>query len=49
MGEIQLGKKIDDDEARQIEKFFESLKGKYPTIVHPILPPSTLKTPKPDY
>ncbi len=49
MGEIQLGKVIDDDEAMKIEKFFESLNGKYPNIIQPILPPSTLKTPKPDY
>lgn len=49
MGEIQLGIKIDDEDTRKIEKFFESLNGKYPIITHPILPPSTLKTPKPDY
>ena len=49
MGEIQLGIKIDDEDTRKIEKFFESLNGKYPIITQPILPPSTLKTPKPDY
>ncbi len=47
MGAIQLGQTISDEDAKKIETFFKSLSGKYPQITYPILPASTLKTPKP--
>ncbi len=49
MGDIQLGQIISDEDAKKIEVFFQSLSGKYPTITYPILPASTLKTPKPSF
>lgn len=48
MGSIQLGIEISDKEATSIETFLKSLTGKKPVVVYPILPPSTIKTPKPD-
>ena len=48
MGRIQLGVKITDKEAADIEAFFGSLEGKKPTIVYPMLPAVTATTPKPD-
>jgi len=48
MGRIQLGVKITDKEAADIEAFFKSLDGKKPTIIYPQLPAVTATTPKPD-
>lgn len=48
MGSIQLGIDITDDEAKSISAFFDSLTGKMPEIVYPILPISTDSTPKPE-
>ncbi len=50
MGEYQLGRKLSDQEVRQIVVFLRTLTGKLPTdyIREPPLPPSTAKTPKPD-
>lgn len=48
MGSVQLGIDISDKEADKIEAFLKSLTGDKPTIIYPMLPPSTAKTPKPD-
>ena len=48
MGRIQLGVDLKDDEIASIETFLKSLDGKKPTIVYPMLPASTTKTPKVD-
>lgn len=48
MGSIQLGIEINDDEATSIELFLKSLTGRKPVVIYPILPPSTITTPKPD-
>ncbi|PAF43804.1 cytochrome-c peroxidase [Helicobacter sp. 11S03491-1] len=47
MGAIQLGITINDQEAKKIETFFQSLTGTKPTITYPVLAPVTDKTPKP--
>ena len=47
MGSTQLGIKISDKEAKQIETFLKSLTGKKPDISYPQLPAITNKTPKP--
>lgn len=47
MGSIQLGIDISDQEALSIVDFLDSLTGKKPEIIYPILPPSTEKTPRP--
>ena len=49
MGAIQLGIDVSDDEAKEIEEFFQALTGKYPAITYPILPASTAATPKPSF
>lgn len=48
MGRIQLGVDLSDTETTEIETFLKSLDGKKPTIVYPMLPTSTAKTPKVD-
>lgn len=48
MGRIQLGVDLNDKETAEIETFLKSLEGKKPTIVYPMLPSSTAKTPKVD-
>ncbi|MEF3192549.1 MAG: cytochrome-c peroxidase [Campylobacterales bacterium] len=48
MGSTQLGIEISDAEAAKISTFLGSLTGKKPAIIYPILPASTLSTPKPD-
>lgn len=48
MGRIQLGVKIDDEQASSIEEFLKSLEGTKQKIVLPLLPASTDKTPKPN-
>jgi cytochrome c peroxidase len=47
MGRIQLGVKITEKEATQIEEFLKSLEGKKPKIIYPILPNETASTPLP--
>lgn len=47
MGSAQLGMKLGDDEAAKITAFLGSLTGKQPRVEHPVLPPSSGKTPKP--
>jgi cytochrome c peroxidase len=49
MGSIQLGIEISDKEAKEIVTFLGALTGEKPTIVYPVLPPSTDKTPKPTF
>ncbi|MDD2829404.1 MAG: cytochrome-c peroxidase [Sulfuricurvum sp.] len=48
MGRIQLGVDINDNETVEIETFLKALEGKKPTVVYPMLPASTAKTPKVD-
>jgi cytochrome c peroxidase len=48
MGSIQLGIEINDKEAASIATFLNTLTGKKPEVVYPILPASTNDTPKPD-
>ena len=48
MGRIQLGTKIDDKQAEDIETFLHALTGKKPVLTLPMLPASTHLTPKPD-
>lgn len=47
MGSTQLGIEITDSDAKKIVTFLGALEGDKPEIVYPILPKSTLKTPKP--
>lgn len=49
MGRLQLGTKLSDEEVDLIAEFFHSLEGKIPdeALKLPILPASTLATPKP--
>ncbi|HXN06057.1 MAG TPA: cytochrome-c peroxidase [Nitrospiria bacterium] len=49
MGRIQLGTKLSDDEVDLIAEFLHSLEGKIPdeALMLPVLPSSTLATPKP--
>ena len=48
MGRIQLGVDLNDEETASIQTFLKSLEGKKPTIVYPMLPSSTVSTPKVD-
>ena len=50
MGEFQLGKKLSNDEVRQIVTFLKALTGRidFNYIKPPVLPKSTATTPKPD-
>lgn len=47
MGASQLGEKLTDEEETRIVAFLESLTGKMPEVVYPVLPPETAKTPRP--
>lgn len=47
MGTSQLGADLNDEEVTQITAFLESLTGKMPEIVYPVLPPETADTPRP--
>ncbi len=49
MGSVQLGIKITDKEAKEIETFLKSLKGRKPTIIYPQLPEESETTPKPTF
>lgn len=48
MGSAQLGREIDDDEARAIAAFLRTLTGRQPRVEYPVLPPSTADTPRPE-
>ncbi|MCK5878083.1 MAG: cytochrome-c peroxidase [Candidatus Marithrix sp.] len=48
MAEYQFGIKLSDDENQKIVAFLKTLTGDQPSIVYPVLPPSTINTPKPD-
>ncbi|WP_101341638.1 cytochrome-c peroxidase [Cereibacter azotoformans] len=47
MATAQLGASVDDAQVDEIVAFLGSLKGEAPTVVYPILPPSTADTPRP--
>lgn len=47
MGSAQLGMVLSEDEVGTITAFLQTLTGEQPQIVHPVLPPSTSRTPKP--
>src|SRR5690606_6638950 len=47
MGSSQLGTTLNNNEARLITNFLRTLTGEQPKIEYPILPPSTISTPKP--
>ncbi len=49
MGSIQLGIKINDTEAGEIETFLRALKGRKPAISYPQLPEESATTPKPTF
>lgn len=48
MGTAQLGRDINEEEAGKIADFLRTLTGRQPEVVYPILPPSTLDTPRPE-
>jgi cytochrome c peroxidase len=48
MAEYQFGLKLSGDENQKIVAFLKTLTGEQPSIVYPILPPSTVNTPKPN-
>ncbi len=47
MGKVQLNTTISDADAAKIESFLKSLTGRKPEIKYPVLPASTINTPKP--
>jgi len=47
MGSAQLGIGVNDNEAGKIVAFLQTLDGKQPRIVYPILPPNSEATPRP--
>ncbi len=47
MGSSQLGIPLTDDEVNNITAFLDSLTGQLPKVIYPILPPSTVGTPRP--
>ncbi|MGM0415526.1 MAG: cytochrome-c peroxidase [Thermodesulfobacteriota bacterium] len=47
MSSSQLGMDLNNKEAAKITSFLEALTGEQPVVEHPVLPPSTSKTPKP--
>ncbi len=48
MAEYQLGVTLTGDETSKIVTFLRTLTGDQPSIIFPMLPPSTANTPKPD-
>ncbi len=48
MARKQLGVRLEDREVKYMVAFLESLTGKRPDIIVPVLPPSTAETPRPD-
>jgi len=47
MGSAQLGISLTDDDADKITAFLKTLTGKQPVVMHPILPPNSITTPRP--
>lgn len=47
MGTSQLGQHLTEAEISNITSFLESLTGEQPQVTYPILPPSTVETPRP--
>ncbi|MBE0597298.1 MAG: cytochrome-c peroxidase [Desulfuromonadales bacterium] len=47
MGSAQLGATLNQTEAERITRFLTTLTGEQPQIQHPVLPPITPKTPRP--
>jgi cytochrome c peroxidase len=47
MGTSQLGQELSGDEVAAIASYLESLTGKMPEIVYPVMPPETSATPRP--
>ena len=47
MGTAQLGTELKDEEVTQIAAFLDSLTGKMPEVVYPVLPAETADTPRP--
>jgi cytochrome c peroxidase len=48
MGNAQLGRSLNDTDARAIVAFLRTLTGRQPKVEYPILPKSTDRTPKPE-
>lgn len=48
MGVSQLGADLSEDQVSDIAAFLRTLTGEIPQVVHPILPPSTDTTPRPE-
>ena len=48
MGNAQLGHELDAGEVQAITRFLRTLTGTQPRIQHPVLPTSTLDTPRPE-
>ncbi|MDY0398061.1 MAG: cytochrome-c peroxidase [Desulfuromonas thiophila] len=48
MGSSQLGAELSEAQAVKITRFLEALSGDQPEVLHPVLPPSTASTPRPD-
>lgn len=49
MGSVQLGIKISNKEAKEIETFLKTLKGRKPALVYPQLPEESATTPRPTF
>jgi cytochrome c peroxidase len=49
MASSQLGQELRDKEVGSIEAFLLALTGEQPQVTNPILPPSTVDTPRPEY
>lgn len=47
MAESQLGTALSDDEANKLVAFLDTLTGKMPEVVYPVLPQETAATPRP--
>jgi cytochrome c peroxidase len=47
MGSSQLGAELSKEEVDKITAFLNSLTGEQPKVVYPLLPPSTVNTPRP--
>ena len=48
MGTSQLGAQLSAEEAKDITTFLRALTGRQPRVEHPVLPPSSDATPRPD-
>ncbi|MGI0119346.1 cytochrome-c peroxidase [Zooshikella sp. RANM57] len=47
MADYQLGIKLSDNETSKIVAFLKTLTGKQPEITYPVLPPESIRTPRP--